>query len=72
MRKINRQQLTDEVAKLCIEANRELPDHQIELLKKARENEETPLHKELLGQVLENAELSKKRTSNLSGLWNGR
>ncbi len=59
MRKINRQQLIDEIAKLCIKANRELPDHQIELLKKARENEETELHRELLGQVLENAELAR-------------
>ena len=34
-----KQQLIDLVAELCIKANRILPDHQIELLKKAKEKD---------------------------------
>ncbi len=58
MRNIDREKLVELVATLCIKSNRILPKYQLELLKKAQETEVTKLGKELLSQILENAELS--------------
>ncbi len=59
MRNISTEQITDNVEKLCIDANYNLGEDLITLLRNAREKEESPLGKEVITQLLENAEIGK-------------
>lgn len=59
MRKISTEQITDTVEKLCIDANYNLGDDLITLLKDVLEKEESTLGKEVIAQLLENAEVGK-------------
>ncbi len=60
MRQINTEQITDTVEKLCIDANYNLGDDLIASLQNALNQEESPLGKEVITQLLENAEIGKK------------
>ena len=60
MRQINTEQITDTVEKLCIDANYNLGDDLITSLQNALKKEESPLGKEVITQLLENAEIGKK------------
>lgn len=60
MREVNCQQITQTVARLCQEANYFLPDDVIQSLKQAREMEKSPVGQDILGQILENADLAAR------------
>ena len=55
MRTISAQAITDAVAKLAIDANYYLSDDVYNALIKGQETEESPLGKEILGQIIQNA-----------------
>ena len=60
MRQINTEQITDTIEKLCIDANYNLGDDLISSLRDALEKEESPLGREVITQLLENAEIGKQ------------
>jgi len=60
MREINVQQITDTVARLCMEANYYLPEDVLASLQAAREAEPSPVGKEVLDRILENAEIARR------------
>jgi fumarate hydratase subunit alpha len=59
MRQINTEKITDTVEKICIDANYNLGDDLVISLQNALNNEESPLGKEVIAQILENAEIGK-------------
>ncbi|MGR3303347.1 MAG: fumarate hydratase [Candidatus Scalindua sp.] len=59
MRQINTEEITDTVEKICIDANYNLGDDLIASLQNALNKEESPLGKEVISQILENAEIGK-------------
>ena len=62
MREINASEITAAVKDLCISANYELADDMKKAMKDAAENEESPLGKKILGQLLENLDIAKEDT----------
>jgi len=58
MREIDASLITRTVARLCQDANYFLPEDMRQALRKAREAEKSPLGKDVLGQLLENAGLA--------------
>lgn len=60
VRNIRAQKVTETVARLCREANYFLPDDVVNALKKAMKNEESPLGKQTLQQILDNARLARE------------
>jgi len=65
MREISCQEITDTVARLCIEANYYLGDDVLEALRQARENEVSPVGREVLDQILENANIARQEKTPL-------
>jgi fumarate hydratase subunit alpha len=59
MREVDAAKITEEVARLCMEANFELEGDVLRALEKGLEVEKSPVGKEILGQLLENAEIAK-------------
>ena len=60
MREIKAKDVTKAVAQLCQRANFELGEDVLAALKKARQNEESPLGKDILTQLIENAQIAKE------------
>ena len=60
MREFNVKLVTDAVAKLCIDANYNIPQDVLEKLKFSCENEESPVAKDILTQIIENDILAKE------------
>lgn len=60
MREIEASEITKVVAQLCEEANFVLGDDVVAALKRAQQTEESPLGKEMLGQLLENARIAER------------
>ena len=60
MRQINTEEITVGIEKICPDANYNLGDDVIASLKNALEKEESPLGKEVITQLLENAEIGRK------------
>lgn len=60
MREIKVSAITQAVARLCQEANFELGEDVLATLKRAQETEESPLGREVLGQLLENTRIAKE------------
>jgi fumarate hydratase subunit alpha len=60
VKSIKSSQITETVARLCREANYFLPDDVIKALKKALKAEESPLGKQTLRQILDNAALARQ------------
>ena len=60
MREFDVKFVTDAVAKLCIDANYNIPQDVLEKLKFSCENEESPVAKEILTQIIENDILAKE------------
>jgi len=60
MREITVQEITDTVARLCMEANYYLPEDVLGSLQAAREAEPSPVGKEVLDRILENAEIARR------------
>ena len=58
LREIDAGQVQQTVARLCQEAATLLPDDVLQALRKAREQEESPLARKVLDQILRNAELA--------------
>jgi fumarate hydratase subunit alpha len=59
MRNIDSAKITEAVRQLCMDANYYLGDDMIASIKKSVDIEESPLGKEILNQILENAEIAK-------------
>ncbi|MBL7125393.1 MAG: fumarate hydratase [Dehalococcoidales bacterium] len=60
MREIKASTIIQAVAQLCQQANFELGEDVLAALKQAQQDEESPLGKEVLGQLLENARIAKE------------
>ena len=60
MREFDVKLVTDAVAKLCIDANYNIPQDVLEKLKLSCENEESPVAKDILTQIIENDILAKE------------
>lgn len=60
MRQINTEKIVNNIERICIDANYNLGDDLIASLKNALEREESPLGKEVITQILENAEIGRK------------
>ncbi len=60
MREIEASSITQAVAQLCQQANFELGEDVIAALKQAQQTEESPLGREVLSQLLENARIAKQ------------
>jgi len=60
MREIDSALITRTVARLCQEANFFLPEDMLRALKAAQEREKSPLGRDVLGQLLENASLAAR------------
>lgn len=58
MRVIPADQVTEAIRELSITANYDLPEDVLETLKKGRDTEESPVGREILDQILENAEIA--------------
>jgi len=59
MREIESARITETVARLCQEANFDLGEDVLEALRQARDREESPLGRQVLDQILENASIAK-------------
>jgi len=60
MREINTKDITDVIARLCYEANYFLPDDVLNALRMASQAEKSPIGRETLQQIIENAEMAAK------------
>jgi fumarate hydratase subunit alpha len=60
VRELDVREITAAVKELCITANYDLPADVYEALKKAQETEESPVGKEVLGQLIENADIAAR------------
>ena len=60
MREIRCEQITETVARLCIEANYYLGDDVLKALRQARDAEVSPVGREVLDQILENADVARE------------
>jgi fumarate hydratase subunit alpha len=61
LREIEAQKVTGAVRDLCIEANTRLPVDHLQALRKALDEEESALGREVLERLLENAEVARER-----------
>jgi fumarate hydratase subunit alpha len=61
VREIRAGTVTEAVRELCIEANTRLPQDHLAALRRAREEEESPLGREVLEMLLKNAEVARER-----------
>jgi fumarate hydratase subunit alpha len=60
MREVTAKQVTEEVSRLCREANFFLPEDVLNALKAAEKEETSPIGRETLGQIIKNALLAKE------------
>ena len=60
MREIKTREITGTVARLCLEANLELPADVLAALEAAKAEEDSPLARDILDQLLENAGLARQ------------
>ena len=60
MREINVSAITDTIREMCISVNHELSSDMKNVLCKAAETEESPLGKQILGQLKDNMDIAKK------------
>ncbi len=61
MREIEARKVTEAVRDLCIEANTRLPEDHLAALRRALDEEESALGREVLERLLENAEVARER-----------
>lgn len=61
MREVAAEKITGVVRDLCIEANTELPESHLAALRRALGDEESPLGREVIERLLENAEVARER-----------
>ena len=61
LREVNSNTVVEAVRDLCIEANTRLPEEHLGALRRALEEEESPLGREVIGELLENARVARER-----------
>jgi fumarate hydratase subunit alpha len=61
LREIEAGDITGAVRDICIEANTRLPEDHLAALRRALEEEESPLGREVIGELLENARVARER-----------
>src|ERR687893_1808577 len=61
LREIEANAVTEAVRHLCIEANTRLPEDHLTALRRALDEEESPLGHEVLERLLENAKVARER-----------
>jgi fumarate hydratase subunit alpha len=61
LREIEAETVTEAVRDLCIEANTRLPEDHLAALRRALEEEESPLGREVIEELLENARVARER-----------
>ncbi len=61
LREIPKKEIIEAVRNLCIEANTELPESHLSAMRRALDKEESPLGREVLERLLENADVAKER-----------
>jgi fumarate hydratase subunit alpha len=61
LRAIEASKVTEAVRDLCVEANTELPESHLAALRRALDDEESPLGREVIERLLQNAEVAKER-----------
>jgi fumarate hydratase subunit alpha len=61
LREIRADRVTEAVRDLCIDANTRLPESHLAALSRALEAEESPLGREVIERLLQNAEVAKER-----------
>jgi len=61
MREIQAETITEKVRQACIDACCNLPEDVLEALKRSREIEESPAGRDVLDQLIENAEIARSR-----------
>lgn len=61
MREVPAQKITEVVRDLCVEANTRLPEDHLAALRRALAEEESPLGREVIERLLENAQISRER-----------
>ena len=61
MREIHTAKITESVADLCKQSNYYLPDDVLDALKRAQNEEQSFLGKEVIGKILENADIAAKK-----------
>jgi fumarate hydratase subunit alpha len=61
LREIQAETVTEAVRDLCIEANTRLPEDHLQALRRALDEEESALGREVLERLLENAEVARER-----------
>jgi len=61
VREIRAKEITDAVAQLCQRANFELEESVLAALKQAQQNEPSPLGKEILRQLIDNARVAEAK-----------
>ncbi len=61
MREIAADRVTETVRDLCIRANTELPQSHLAALRRALDDEESPLGREVIERLLQNAEVARER-----------
>ena len=61
MREVEAGTIAAAVRELCIQANTELPESHLSALRRALDEEESPLGREVIGRLLQNAEVAKER-----------
>ena len=61
MREVEAGTIAAAVRDLCIQANTELPESHLSALRRALDEEESPLGREVIGRLLQNAEVAKER-----------
>ena len=60
MREISVDAITDQVARLCMEANYFLPEDVCEALERGRTSEESPAGRDVFAQLIENADIARE------------
>jgi fumarate hydratase subunit alpha len=61
LRAIEASKVTEAVRDLCVEANTELPESHLAALRRALDDEESPLGREVIERLLQNAKVAKER-----------
>ena len=61
MRDIHVSEITETLARLCVEANYYLPEDVLDALKKARRDEEAPGARKVLDMILQNSEVAQEK-----------
>ena len=59
MKQISCREITDHVRKMCLEANFDLGEDVLQAFRTAQETEESPIGREIMGMLLENARIAK-------------